>query len=109
MAFTTENDAERARQLLLRNGFADRDVVHYNRREVIAEFKESEEHAVSPIQIGQEMEKVDKYLAMAKEGSGFLALRASKDADAKRAVDLVRPLGLRFAEKYNKLTIEQLA
>jgi len=109
MAFANDADAERARGLLIQSGFAAEDVVHYGKNEVMAELKKSEKQSESPLQIGQEVEKVDEYLALAEKGSGFIALRAPKDEDAKRAVAIVKPLGLKLAEKYNLLTIEQLA
>ena len=109
MVFPTGGDAERARQLLFNNGFALEDVTHYNKDEVMAELKKSEKQAESPAQIGQEVAKVDEYLVLAKQGCGFLVLHAPKDDAAKRAVAIVKPLGLKFAEKYNRLTIEELA
>jgi len=51
---------------------------------------------------------VDEYLGMAKQGNGFLVLHAPDDDTAKSAVAIVRPCGLKFAEKYNRLTIEAL-
>jgi hypothetical protein len=109
MAFATDGEAERARQLLVNNGFVEGDVTHYNKDEVMAELEKSEEQANSPVQIGQEVAKVDEYLVLAKQGCGFLVLHAPEDEAAKRAVTIVKPLGLKFAEKYNRLTIEELA
>jgi poly(3-hydroxyalkanoate) synthetase len=109
MVFPTGGDAERARQLLFNNGFALEDVTHYNKDEVMAELKKSEKQSESPVQIGQEVAKVDEYLVFAKQGCGFLVLHAPEDEAAKRAVAIVKPLGLKFAEKYNRLTIEELA
>ena len=109
MAFTTDGEAERARQLLINNGFVEADVTHYNKDEVMAVLEKSEEQAKSPVQIGQEVAKVDEYLVLAKQGCGFLVLHAPENEAAKRAVTMVKPLGLKFAEKYNRLTIEELA
>ena len=109
MVFPTDSDAERARQLLFKNGFAQEDVTHYNKEEVMAELVKSEKQSESPVQIGQEVAKVDEYLVLAKQGCGFLVLHAPKDEAAKRAVAIVKPLGLKFAEKYNRLTMEELA
>jgi hypothetical protein len=108
MVFTTDGDAERARRALLENGFDEQDVTHYTNDELTAEFQKSEEHASSPVQIGQEVAKIDEYLALAKEGSGFLVLHASDEEAAQSAVRIVRPCGLKFAEKYNRFTIEEL-
>ena len=109
MAFPSDAEAERARQLLLDNGFQPADVIHYGNAEVTAELEKSEEHASDPLQIGQEVAKVEEYLRMAKEGNGFLVLHAPEDETAKSAVAVVRSCGLKFAEKYNRLTIEELA
>ena len=109
MAFTTDGEAERARKLLFKNGFAQGDVTHYGKDEVMAELEKSEEQATSPAQIGQEVAKVDEYLVLAKQGCGFLVLHDPEDESAKRAVAIVKPLGLKFAEKYNRLTMERLA
>ena len=109
MVFTTGDDAERARQLLINNGFAQDDVTHYNKDEVMVELEKSEKQSESPLQIGQEVAKVDEYLALAKKGCGFLVLHAPAEEAAKRAVGIVKSLGLKFAEKYNLLTIEELA
>lgn len=109
MAFATDGEAERARQLLVKDGFAVEDITHYSKEEVMAELVKSEKQSESPLQMGQEVAKVDEYLALAKQGCGFLVLHAPKDDAAKRAVAIVKPLGLKFAEKYNRLTIEELA
>jgi hypothetical protein len=96
MAFATDRDAERARQLLIDSGFSQEDVTHYGKAEVMTELEKSEEQEANPLQIGQ------------KQGCGFLLLHAPEDEAAKRAVSIVKPLGLKLAEKYNPLTMEQL-
>jgi hypothetical protein len=108
MVFKTDADAERARQSLIENGFSGPDVTRYCMDDLKAEFERSEQHGSNPLQIGQEVAKVDAYLALAREGRGFLLLHAPDEERAKSAVEIVRPFGLRFAEKYNRLTIEEL-
>jgi hypothetical protein len=108
MAFATDSDAERARLSLLENGFSEGDIDFYRHDEVAAEFEKSEEQSLNPLQIGQEIAKVDKYLALAKQGCGFLLLRAPEVETAKSAIEIVRNFNLKFAEKYNRLTIEEL-
>src|ERR1700733_12463635 len=93
MAFETDAHAERARQLLVDNGFAQEDVTHYTKNEVITEMEKSEEHVANAAQIGQEGPQIEKYLELAKRGCGFLILHAPADEDAKRAVAIVKPLG----------------
>jgi hypothetical protein len=108
MAFASDHEAKRARQLLVDDGFSQKDVTHYGNAEMMKELEESEKQAANPVQIGQELASVDKYLALAKQGCGFLVLHAPEDEAAKRAVSIVKPLGLKLAEKYNHLTMEQL-
>jgi uncharacterized protein Smg (DUF494 family) len=109
MAFATDDDAKEAQQDLLEDGFSQDDVTHYNSNEVMSEFEQSEEHSANPVQIGQDVAKVEEFLALAKEGCGFLVVHAPKKDQAKRAIAIVHPFGLKFAEKYNWLTIEELA
>jgi hypothetical protein len=109
MAFTTDGDAGKARQALLDGGFSKDEVAYYNHLEVMSEFEKSEEQAINPVQIGQDVAKVEEFLALAKEGCGFLVVHAPKKDRSKRAIEIVHPFGLKFAEKYNLLTIEELA
>jgi hypothetical protein len=109
MALTNDAEAQQARAALLQSGFSDDDVTRYSKEEVLAEFEKSEAHAVDPIQIGQDVAKVEEYLQLANQGCGFLVVQAPEDDDAKRAVRIVKPFGLKFAEKYNRLTLEELA
>jgi hypothetical protein len=109
MAFATDDDAVKAKQALLKGGFGADDVTHYNKDEVLSEFEESEEEAESPLQIGQDVAKVEEFLALAKEGCGFLVVHAPKKEQSKLAVTIAHSYGLKFAEKYNWLTIEELA
>jgi hypothetical protein len=109
MAFATDSDAKKAQKALLDGGFKEEDVTHYNDDEVVSEFEKSEEQAISPLQIGQDVAKVEEFLALAKEGCGFLVVYAPKGERSKLAITIVHPYGLKFAEKYNWLTIEELA
>ena len=109
MVFSTEKDAGRAREALLASGFSGDDLTLYRNEEVVSELEKSEEQAANPVQIGQDVAKIPEYLAFAKEGCGFLVVHAPGEEGAKRAVATVRPYGLKFAEKYNRLTLEELA
>ena len=109
MAFATDSDARRAQKALFDGGFKEEDVTHYNKVEVLSEFEESGEQAKSPLQIGQDVAKIEEFLALAKEGCGFLVVYAPKGERSKLAITIVHPFGLKFAEKYNWLTIEELA
>lgn len=108
MAFESDGDAKQAALALRDNGFDETDVAYYSHDEIAAEFEKSEEQSLNPLQIGQEIAKVDEYLALAKQGSGFLLLHAPEEEAAKGAIEIVRRFNLKFAEKYNRLTIEEL-
>ncbi len=108
MAFANDESAEMAREALLAGGFTEEDVTRYTKDDVILECQRSKEHAASPMQIGQEAAKIDEYMALANAGSGFLVIHAPGDDRAKQAVSIVRPYGIKFAEKYNRLTLEEL-
>jgi len=108
MVFDSDSDAERARQSLVDNGFSEDDATRYTGNEVIEEFEKSAAHASDPIQIGQDVAKVEQYLALARERCGFLIVHAPEEEAARSAVEIVHNLGLKFAEKYNRLTIEEL-
>jgi hypothetical protein len=109
MAFSNDNNAEMARAALLAGGFRESEVTHYTNDEVIAECEKSSEQAANPAQIGQDVAKIAEYLALAREGCGFLVVHAPEDDRTKRAMAIVHPYGLKFAEKYNRLTLEELA
>ena len=108
MVFDTDVDAERARLSMLDNGFTQDDVTRFTGSDVMAEFEKSAHHSTDPVQIGQDVAKTQQYLALARQGCGFLLLHAPDDETAKSAVEIVHNLGLKFAEKYNRLTIEEL-
>ena len=57
----------------------------------------------------QEVAKFEEYLGLASQGCGFLVVRAPEDEVAKRAVHIAMPFGLKFAEKYKRWTLEELA
>ena len=55
------------------------------------------------------MAKIAEYLKLAKEGCGFLVVHAAEDDRTKKAIATLQPYGLKYPEKYNRLTIEELA
>ena len=109
MAFANDDQAAMARVALLADGFEESDVTRYTRGEVIAECNTSNEEAPIPAHMGQEMAKIGDYLALAKSGCGFLVVHAEDDERTKRAIAVVLPYGLKFAEKHNRLTLEKMA
>jgi hypothetical protein len=108
MAFANSDCTAMARAALLAEGFNESEVTRYTKEDVILECEKSSEHATDPLQMGQDVAKIAEYLALAKEGCGFLVVHAPEDERSKQAVKLVQPYGLKFAEKYNRLTLEEL-
>jgi hypothetical protein len=108
MAFENDSDAEYARQALFHSGFGWDDVTRYSRDEVLAEFRNSEEQSLSLFQLEQEVSKAEEYLDLARQGAGFLVVFVSDEEASRRAVRVTKPLGLKFAEQYNRLTLEEL-
>lgn len=109
MALANDESAKMAQEALLAAGFSDNDVTLYNKADVIRECEKSNEQASNPVQIGQDVAKIEEYLALAKQGCGFLVVHAPGEERSKQAVAIVHPYGLKFAEKYNRLTLEELA
>jgi hypothetical protein len=109
MAFENDAVAELARQALSHSGFGPEDVTSYSRDEVLAEFRSSEDPSMSPLQMWQEIIKVEEYLELARQGAGFLVVLVPDEEASRRAVRVTKHLGLKFAEKYNRLTLAELA
>jgi hypothetical protein len=109
MAFVNDEKAGQARSALVAAGFSEGDVARFSKDDVIAECEKSLEQLANPVQIGQDVVKVEEYLALAKEGCGFLIVHAPEHDRSRQAVAIVKPFGLKFAEKYNRLTLEELA
>lgn len=109
MAFPNDDSAEMARGALLAGGFAENEVSRYDKDDVILECERTNEQVSNPVQIGQDVAKIAEYLALAKEGCGFLVVHAAADERSKQALAIVHPYGLKFAEKYNRLILEELA
>lgn len=108
MAFTNDESAGMARKPLLAGGFSEDDVRRYNKDEVIRECEKSREQASNPVPLGQGVAKIGEYLALAKRGCGFLGVQAAGDERSKQALAIAQPYGLKVAEKYNRLTLQEL-
>ena len=109
MALLNDDSAIKARSALFGGGFSENEVTRYTKDEIIRECEKSKEQASNPVQIGQDVAKIAEYLALAKEGCGFLVVHAPENVRSKQAIAIVQPYGLKFAEKYNRLTLEELA
>jgi hypothetical protein len=109
IAFHNEDSAERARRALVAGGFSEDDITRYTHAEVSAECEKSSEQAANPLQIGQDVAKIAEHLALAQAGCGFLVVHAPEAEQTREAMAIAHPFGVKFAEKYNRLTLEELA
>ncbi len=109
MAFANDESAKMAREALIAGGFSETDAMRFSSDDVMLECERSNEQVSNPLQIGQDVAKIAEYKALAKEGCGFIVVHAAGDERAKQALAIVHPYGLKFAEKYNRLTLEELA
>ncbi len=109
VVFDSEADARKARQALISGGIGVDEITVYRSSEVLSQIEENRKTENKLLQLGQEEEKVKRYAELANQGCGFLVVYAPSDDDSKRVMDLVHPLKPKFAEKYNRLTLEELA
>ena|ERR1035441_8862127 len=109
IAFESEAVAANARQALLTAGIGSDKITMYRSDEVLSQIEGSRETDNKIFQLGQEEDKVKRYTELAKRGSGFLVVYAPKDEETKRVMEILHPFKPKFAEKYNLLTLQELA
>jgi len=104
MAFKTSQDAGKAREKLLANRFAGHEITEWSDAEVLANLRE----ALSKAMATDYRRAEEKFLALARQGAGFLVLNALSDSESERAVELAREFGLEFAEKYSRFAMHDV-
>jgi hypothetical protein len=109
MAFESDSAARKARQTLINHGISKYRITYYGSADTLSQIEVSRETDNKIFQLGQEEEKVKRYAELARQGCGFLVVYAPSDEETKQVMDIVHPLKPKFAEKYNRLTLEELA
>ncbi len=109
IALESEVVARKARQTLIDGGISADKITYYGSAEALSQIEGSRESDNKIFQLGQEEEKVKRYTELAKQGCGFVVIYAPSDDETKNVMEIVRPLKPKFAEKYNLLTLEELA
>jgi len=109
IAFESNAVAQKARQTLIDGGVSADRITYYGSAEALSQIEGSRETDNKIFQLGQEEEKVKRYTELAKNGAGFVVVYAPSDDETKQVMDLIHPLKPKFAEKYNLLTLEELA
>jgi hypothetical protein len=109
VAFESEAVAKNARQGLITSGVASDKISLYRSDEVLSQIENSRKTDNKIFQLGQEEEKVKRYDELAKRGCGFLVVFAPKDKETEQVMKILNPFKPKYAEKYNLLTLQELA
>jgi phosphoribosylaminoimidazole (AIR) synthetase len=109
VAFENETIAKNARQALITGGITSDKITLYRGDEVLSEIENSRKTDNKLFQLGQEEEKVKRYDELARRGCGFLVVYAPKDKETEQVMSILHPFKPKFAEKYNLLTLQELA
>ena len=110
LGFATDPDMRAAEQDLLDRGFETSSIHAFTSTEVVAEIERMKaDFRVVANLLANESDLMDRHLAVAQEGGGFLVIYAPEEADASRVMDVARHHNLRVAHKYNRLTLELVA
>jgi hypothetical protein len=109
VAFENEAVAKSAREALITSGVTADKVTSYSSGEVLTQIENSRKTDNKIFQLGQEEEKVKRYDELANRGCGFLVVYAPKDKETEHVMNILKPFKPKFAEKYNLLTLQELA
>jgi hypothetical protein len=93
---------------LFKAGFASEDVLEYTAAEEDDEMDRMLAHASDFAGFGYEVTLMRKYQQLAKDGASWVIVYAPEDERTATVGDLARAHGALLAEKYNRLTIEDL-
>lgn len=95
-------------QALFAAGFGRDDVLEYTAAEEDDEMDRMLAHASDFAGFGYEVTLMRRYQQLAKAGASWLIVYAPEDGRAAQVGELARAHGALLAEKYNRLTIEDL-
>lgn len=108
VAFDSDEAATQAAQALRDAGFDDEDIVQYSACEEVEQMKRMLDRVSGTACFGHELLLMRRYKAMAEQGCGWLMVYAPDDAHCERVVQVARQHGVKLAEKYHRLVIEDL-
>ena len=89
-------------------GFQAEDILEYTAAEEDDEMDRMLAQTSSVAGFGYEVNLMRRYQQLARQGASWLIVYAPDDDAAARVADVVRRHGARLAEKYHRLTIEDL-
>lgn len=108
VAMPDDESAAAAVRALLEAGFEPEDILEYTAAEEDDEMDRMLAHTSGMAGFGYEVSLMRRYQQLAKQGASWLIVYAPDDAAGYRVADVVREHGARLAEKYHRLTIEDL-
>ena len=108
VAMPDDERAAAAVRALRAAGFGPEDILEYTAAEEDDEMDRMLAHTSGLAGFGYEVSLMHRYQQLAKNGASWLIVYAPDDVHAYRVADVVREHGAIQAEKYHRLTIEDL-
>ncbi len=108
VAFQNADDANRVRAALLDGGLPEREVLHMTAQRVAERTSQQIEEAGLVANAGYSIRALRTHHQLAKEGCDFLLIYAPEADDQTRVMETVNKVPYRLAQKYHRLTIEDL-
>lgn len=106
LAFESPEQARNTEQAVREAGFTD--VAAFTDRQVIEATQKGLDSAGITAALGASLKMVEIQNKLATEGCHFLLVKAPKEEDSERLMEVVRRRPFRLAQKYHRLVIETL-
>ena len=108
VALENDDEARRMADALSAAGFADQDVDFFPAQVMTEELEDLVPAASGAAGFGWEIQSMRHYLVLAKQGCGWLIVRAPDHAKETKVAEIARQHGAKLANKYNRLVTEEL-
>jgi len=109
IAFATQQDADAAFEVLLRDRFEPGEMARYTPAEMLAQVR-SDLHTASPFAaVGQDLNLVRAHGELAEAGSHFIVVPTARTEQLERVRDLMATAnGVQVAQRYGAFIVEDL-
>lgn len=108
MSFADDKAAKAAAAAYSEAGFTLEDIHLMLARDVVEQAERDIGEAGFLASVGQELNLVKAHLELARQGHGFVAVRAENDVAAKRIAAIAKRFGADRAQHYSHFVIEEL-
>src|ERR1041385_9019056 len=109
IAFESDSEAEEAKRDLLIGGYDEGEAITFTGSEMVQKIDGARPHTRIIRMVGWELQRTQKDYELAKQGSAWLIAYAPTDQEGERVMNVARRYKVRTAQKYNRLTIHDLA